>query len=28
MDELMALRDAHEGLAAFIEKRPTVWRDA
>jgi cyclohexa-1,5-dienecarbonyl-CoA hydratase len=28
MDELMALRDAHEGLAAFIEKRPPVWRDA
>lgn len=27
-DELMALADPHEGLAAFLEKRSPVWRDA
>lgn len=27
-DELMALHDPHEGLAAFMEKRTPVWRDA
>ena len=27
-DELMALQDPHEGLAAFLEKRAPVWRDA
>lgn len=25
LDELMQTRDAHEGLNAFIEKRPPVW---
>ena len=25
LDELMALADAREGLAAFLEKRPPVW---
>lgn len=28
LEELMALRDAHEGLAAFMEKREPVWSDA
>lgn len=28
LDELMALRDPHEGLAAFLEKRSPVWSDA
>jgi cyclohexa-1,5-dienecarbonyl-CoA hydratase len=28
LDELMELEDAHEGLAAFLEKREPVWRDA
>lgn len=27
LDELMATHDAHEGVAAFIEKRAPVWRD-
>jgi cyclohexa-1,5-dienecarbonyl-CoA hydratase len=27
LDELMALRDPHEGIAAFIEKRAPVWSD-
>lgn len=27
LHELMALPDAHEGLAAFLEKRPPAWRD-
>lgn len=27
LDELMELRDAHEGLAAFMEKREPVWND-
>jgi cyclohexa-1,5-dienecarbonyl-CoA hydratase len=27
LDELMRLRDAHEGLAAFLEKRQPEWRD-
>ena len=26
LDELMALSDAHEGIAAFIEKRAPAWR--
>lgn len=26
--ELMELHDAHEGVAAFLEKRAPVWRDA
>jgi cyclohexa-1,5-dienecarbonyl-CoA hydratase len=26
LDELMKTNDAHEGLAAFIEKRPAVWK--
>ena len=26
--DLMELEDAHEGLAAFLEKREPVWRDA
>jgi len=25
MDRLMTTRDAHEGLAAFLEKRAPVW---
>ena len=28
LDELMKLEDAHEGLAAFLEKRDPVWRGA
>lgn len=28
LDELMHTADAREGLRAFIEKRPPVWRDA
>lgn len=28
LDELMQLRDAHEGLAAFLEKRSPEWADA
>jgi len=28
LDELMATRDAHEGIAAFLEKRKPVWVDA
>ena len=27
-NDLMQLRDAHEGLAAFMEKRAPVWREA
>ena len=28
LDELMKLQDAHEGIAAFMEKRPPVWKHA
>ncbi|NIP81424.1 MAG: enoyl-CoA hydratase, partial [Gemmatimonadetes bacterium] len=28
LDDLMALHDPHEGLAAFMEKREPVWSDA
>lgn len=28
LEELMQLADPHEGLAAFMEKREPVWRDA
>jgi cyclohexa-1,5-dienecarbonyl-CoA hydratase len=28
LDELMSLSDAHEGVAAFMEKREPIWRDA
>lgn len=28
LDELMRLKDPHEGLAAFMEKRQPVWRNA
>ena len=28
LDELMKLQDAHEGIAAFVEKRPPVWKHA
>lgn len=28
LDELMRLEDPHEGLAAFMEKREPVWREA
>lgn len=28
MNELMKLDDAHEGVAAFLEKRPPVWKHA
>lgn len=27
LDELMSTKDAHEGVAAFIEKRAPVWRN-
>jgi hypothetical protein len=26
--DLMGLRDPHEGLAAFLEKRAPAWQDA
>jgi enoyl-CoA hydratase/carnithine racemase len=28
LDELMKLRDAHEGVTAFLEKRPPQWAHA
>jgi enoyl-CoA hydratase/carnithine racemase len=28
LDELMKLQDAHEGIAAFLEKRPPIWKHA
>ena len=28
LDEMMKLSDAHEGLAAFMEKRKAVWKHA
>lgn len=28
LSDLMALRDPHEGLAAFMEKRDPVWKDS
>lgn len=28
LDELMRLKDAHEGIAAFMEKRPPIWKHA
>ena len=28
LDELMKLADAHEGITAFLEKRPPVWKHA
>lgn len=28
LEELLRYGDPHEGLAAFLEKRPPVWRDA
>jgi len=28
LKELMATRDAREGIAAFLEKRPPAWKDA
>jgi enoyl-CoA hydratase/carnithine racemase len=28
LNELMRLRDPHEGLAAFIDKRRPVWQEA
>ncbi|HRZ08607.1 MAG TPA: hypothetical protein P5319_01845, partial [Gemmatimonadales bacterium] len=27
LTELMRLPDAHEGIAAFMEKRPPVWKE-
>jgi cyclohexa-1,5-dienecarbonyl-CoA hydratase len=27
LQEVMRSRDAHEGIAAFLEKRRPVWRD-
>jgi len=27
MKELMSTKDAHEGLRAFLEKRPPSWLD-
>ena len=27
LDELMQTHDAHEGLAAFMEKRPAEWQN-
>jgi cyclohexa-1,5-dienecarbonyl-CoA hydratase len=27
LDDMMQAQDAHEGLAAFMEKRPAVWQD-
>jgi cyclohexa-1,5-dienecarbonyl-CoA hydratase len=27
LTDLMRLPDAHEGIAAFMEKRPPVWKE-